>query len=791
MFTPNQHYRRCFISVLILISVLLTNTVNAARQVSAKRECATCHIAWLDDFKRDDVKTLIPYNPRPALKTGRQDVTSSEHMCFSCHDGFVLDSRFVWKKGTHPHPVGVKPPKGMKIRKIKGKTTFPLNDDGKIYCGSCHTAHGVDWNSKDSPIFLRVKNIDSSLCLGCHQEKSTGPKHGNHPLYKLPPGKPTALIAEGAKFTRKGGVICQSCHKPHGSQQKFMLVKTNKKAALCYACHKNKRGVVDSKHDMTAMAPELKNAHDENVTEMGPCSACHIPHGAKGPVLWARTIPAGQDKTAGMCLSCHNDQGPAKDKQVGVHSHPLNRAISKLGIKVDAKGWHSKHPWAQGKLAPKALPLFDKSGERTTDKDGQISCPTCHDPHNWSVRTAATPARDPKKVEGDRNSRFLRIPQGDNSRLCQNCHVDKRPILLSKHNIRLWEQSQVGKAKDKADASVPAAVATTNKDTCGFCHAVHNAKGKLLWARGYGTGSMPVETLCKDCHKEGGLAKDKTLAVYSHPLGKHPDRMKPVNALPLFDRNGKRTDHNGLVDCASCHNPHQWSPSIPKPGGPSTVEQEGDARNSFLRVSAAADSALCATCHQDNALVKGTDHDMRVTAKQAHNADGESVQQSGLCGQCHSVHHPKMPVSLWARNPGTGEDVKEAQCQSCHEVGGVAGNKIPTELHHPHKVTVWSDAVRQQRFPYPIPHTPVFAKDGERARTGFISCPTCHNPHQWDPRKAVAGSGKNVEGDALTSFLRNADSGHILCGDCHGKDGLFRYKYFHGKSSHQPYPLYR
>jgi predicted CXXCH cytochrome family protein len=779
LLTTNQYFRPYLISMLMLLSLMLANIVHAARQVSAKRECATCHIMWLDDFKRDDVKTLIPYNPRPALKTGRQDVTSSERMCFSCHDGFVLDSRFVWKQGTHTHPVGVKPPKGMKIRKINGKTTFPLNDDGKIYCGSCHSAHGVDWNSKDSPIFLRVKNINSSLCLGCHQEKSSGPKHGNHPLYKLPPSKPTELIKAGAKFTRKGGVICQSCHQPHGSAQKFMLVKTNRKAALCYACHKNKRGVVDSKHDMTVMAPGLKNSHGENVTEMGPCSACHVPHGAKGPVLWARSITRGQDKTAGMCLSCHNDQGPAKDKQVGVHSHPLNRAISKLGIRVDAKGWYSQHLWARGKSAPKALPLFDRFGERTR-KNGKISCPTCHDPHNWSTRARSQPSVDPKKLEGDRNSSFLRIAQGDDSRLCQNCHVDKRPIIQSKHNIRLWQQSKK-----------QAAVTNMDKDMCGYCHAVHNAKGDPLWARGYGPGKMPIETLCKDCHQQNGLAQEKVLAASSHPLGKHPQRMQATRKLPLFDHNGKRTNHNGLVDCASCHNPHQWTPSIPKPTGLSTVAQEGDARNSFLRVSAAADSALCATCHQDKALVKGTDHDMRITASMSHNAAGESVKQSGLCGQCHAVHNPLLQVSLWARKPGAGEDIKEQQCRSCHQAGGVASNKVPPELHHPHKVTLWSDAIRQLRYPYPVPHTPVFAQDGHRARTGFLSCPSCHNPHQWDPRKAVAGPGKNVEGDALTSFLRNADSEHILCSDCHGRDGLFRYKYFHAKTSHQPYPLYR
>ena len=769
--------------VVTLLSLLFVSEVQAAREVSAKRECATCHIMWLDDFKREDAKALIAYDPRPVTNSGKQDITSSERMCFSCHDGFVLDSRFMWKQGAHTHPVGVKPPKGMKIRKINGKTTFPLNDDGKIYCGSCHSAHGVNWNSKESPIFLRVKNIDSSLCLGCHNQKSGGPKFGNHPLHKLPPSKPTELIEAGAKFARDGGVICQSCHKPHGGREK-LLVKSNKKAGLCYTCHKNKRGIVDSKHDMTVMAPELKNIQGDDVTEMGPCSACHVPHGGKGPGLWARAIPPGQDKTAGMCLTCHNDKGPARNKLVGTHSHPLNRAISKLGIRVDAKGWHSSHPWAQGKAAPVALPLFDKFGQRT-DKDGEISCVSCHDPHNWSALHTEHPPTDPKKLEGDRNSSFLRIPQGQDSQLCQNCHVDKRPIIQSKHNIRILQPTTT------EAANTPVSATATDKDMCSYCHAVHNAKGDPLWARGRGPGSMPIETLCKDCHQENGLAKDKVIAGYSHPLGKHPKDMQQTHALPLFDKSGKRTDHNGLVDCASCHNPHQWTPQIPNPGKLTKPDKEGDANNSFLRVSAAADAALCATCHPDKALVKGTDHDMRVTAKDAHNAAMQSVQQSGICGQCHAVHNPQMQVSLWARKPGEGEDVKEQQCRSCHREAGVASAKIPPALRHPHKVMAWSSATRQLGNAYSLPDIPVFAKDGTKADAGFISCPSCHNPHQWDPRRAIAGPGKNVEGDALNSFLRNTSSEHILCGDCHGQDALFRYKYFHAKTSRMAYPLFR
>ena len=804
---PVSIFRDCKIStalLLILLSFLFMAQAQAAREVSAKRECATCHIMWLDEFKREDIKSLIPFEPRPVTKSGKQDVSSTERMCFSCHDGFVLDSRFMWKNDAHWHPTGVKPPKDMKIRTVNEKTVFPMNDDGKVYCGTCHSAHGVDWSSKDSTIFLRVKNVDSDLCLGCHEQKSSGPKHGNHPVGKVPAEKPNELIEAGGKFARDGGVICQSCHRPHGGKQKAMLVRSNKKAGLCYTCHKNKRGVVDSKHDMTVMAPELKNIYDEDVTEMGPCSACHVPHGGKGPGLWARPIPEGADKTAAMCTTCHNDQGPAKEKLVGTHSHPLNRDISKLDIQVDNKGWHSKHTWAQGKESPVALPLFDKFGQRTI-KQGEISCPSCHDPHNWSTIVSDTPPPNPKELEGDRNTSFLRIPQGMDSKLCQNCHVDKRPIVQTNHNIQLLKQAQAKpgakqvaksdkdkeKDKEKENDKETDKSKSMDKDICGFCHAVHNAKGATLRDRENGPGESPIETWCKDCHQAEGLAKEKVIKTHSHPLGKHPKGITEKFNLPLFDKNGQRTAHEGLVDCATCHNPHQWTPQVPKPDTLAKPDKEGDGNSSFLRLTASLDAELCATCHQDKALVKGTDHDMRVTGKEARNAAMQLVQQSGICGQCHAVHNAQMQATLWALKPGEGEDVKEQQCRSCHSDFGVASQKIPPALPHPHKVMAWSNATRQLGHAYTLPDTPVFDKEGNKAHAGYISCPSCHNPHQWDPRKAVAGTGKNVEGDALNSFLRNANSAHIVCADCHGKDALFRYKYYHGKVSRKEYPLYR
>lgn len=69
---------------------------------------------------------LISYEPKPVVATGKQDVSSTNEMCFSCHDGFVLDSRSIWKSDKHSHPVGIKPSKKLLFQLQRVKQFFPL-----------------------------------------------------------------------------------------------------------------------------------------------------------------------------------------------------------------------------------------------------------------------------------------------------------------------------------------------------------------------------------------------------------------------------------------------------------------------------------------------------------------------------------------------------------------------------------------------------------------------------------------------------------------------------------------
>ena len=997
---------------LLLLS--MGNAVGSVRDISAKRECAICHIMWLNEFQQEDTTPLVPYDPKPIVDTGKQDVVSTERMCFSCHDGFIMDSRFAWVRKKYFHPVGVEPTEKVQIPTREGRRIFPLNNDGKIYCGTCHSAHGVSWKQKESPVFMRAKNIESSICLACHLERSTGPKEGNHPVYQPIEKIEKELIDFGAKFGVKDGratVICQSCHRVHGARDKkalmtpnensalcghchidryakdraeagvmgthpvnvksdrvkvadevlesggklgakgeiicqtchtphyakydaSILVKRNSKSALCKTCHDDKKMVANTKHDLSLASGDLENIRGQSVKEAGTCSACHVPHGGNSLKMWARPLSKGKDKLAELCFSCHSDGKVAAKKQVGNESHPVGRKLSSLGHKVDLPGYtkdgvqskgggrvtcascHNPHQWnpndptegskpgdpgdasnrflrvandtgdsplcqkchsdkaavigtkhdganmdegASGngvcgtchnvhkgkgprmwarepkagvdavsslcqschnekglgkeklvgnethpvaapiknlgikllngewvvpteknptKRKMKALPLFDGEGERAKKGDLNVTCATCHDPHLWSSDKNLM-NKDPME-EGNGKTSFLRIANRSDGELCANCHVDKLSVVKSKHNIGKFDP------KDKNALGQPAG----QNHVCGNCHVPHNAKGKRLWARTLDKRLAVTEAMCRSCHKKTGVAKDKLVGDHSHPLGVDTRKLagKGEPTLPLYNKKGeqKTAKKRGRVSCPSCHDPHQWDPQDAASNAGSDMEGEGDANNSFLRISAAPNGELCVDCHQVKQWVQGTDHDLSVTAPDAADSKNRQISATGVCGQCHSVHNAAWELRLWARNVGKGQDPQEELCRSCHAAGGIAENKQPVKAVHPENVK----AVAVRRRSHKGAYTPLFDKNGSVANRGVITCPTCHNPHQWSPVREAKGSGKNLEGNARSSFLRNR-SEMSLCSTCHGLDALFRYKYYHGESSRTKHDLYR
>lgn len=993
----------------------VSREAGGAREVAAKRECATCHITWITDFKRADETPLVPYEPMPVVDSGRQDAASTERMCFSCHDGFVRDSRSLWKNRGHSHPVGVRPSSRIKTPAIEGKPVFPLNEDGKVYCGTCHTAHSVAWGPGEKSVFLRARNTDSSLCIACHLDASTGPKEGHHPVFKTPRevaaslrdaggrlgeggiviceschrshGAPEAgmlavrndrsqlcgachadldakdrvgaarsgthpvnfplsgdgladdLRARGGRLGHGGELVCQTCHKPHGGQPGAgILVMKNDDSALCQTCHGKERRIAGGKHDLAASAADRKNVRAQPAGRAGVCSACHLPHGGQGPKMWAREVAREEEPMAALCLSCHGQGESGSAKSVGPHSHPVGREMKKEvlpaglplftreGIKaalpsqgtVTCATCHDPHQWdpadagrvpavkeegnglnsflrkpngrdmslcrdcheekwdyrgtkhdmalaapgdrnARGETAMEAgpcgpchevhngkgprmwareplrgvdpvsstclschnpegvarksligkhthpvgvalgrtgnglssegpaaraekgaispLPLHDAQG-RPSRHGGNVTCGTCHDPHRWapSPGTGGQVQKDPLEAKGDGRSSFLRMTADGEEGLCLACHGDKKAVASSRH-----DPAASGSSEKNARGQTAA-----ESGLCGACHFAHNGRAARMWAREPGPGQGPLEGLCTGCHRAGGMAEGKIAGTKSHPMAADPGGLAGRASLPFYDAGGRRSRDGGRMECGTCHDPHRWDPASRGNAALVGKEVDGDARNSFLRLPAAPVPVLCNDCHKEKGWVRGTDHDLNVTGPRSVNGHGKTVEQSGVCGQCHAPHGALSLLSLWARIPGEGADGMEKLCRSCHDAGQAAGNKAPLKLRHPDTIKALRRDERVSRGGL----LPLFSRDGSRNPAGLITCPTCHDPHRWSPFKEGEGPGRNDEGDARTSFLRGM-SDFSICTDCHGLEGLFRYKYFHGETSRRKHPLYQ
>lgn len=764
----------------LLVSLSVCSNALALQGQSPNRECATCHIMWLLAFKRQDVTALIPFDPLPRTASGKEDVVATERMCISCHDGFVLDSRWLWKNRENSHPVGQKPSPLTVIPTSEGKEIFPLNEDGNVYCGTCHSAHGIDWSEQETTIFLRMENFDSKMCIACHFEHSTGIDDGNHPINQVLEKIPASLKGVGAKFSDSNQVICQSCHRVHGAPGDNLTVLDNRESALCVSCHESKGNVMVNKHNLAVTSPQSRNLNNHFPAETGPCSACHLPHNARGPRLWARSVGVSNgDFLSSACLGCHNDRGSAENKPVGTHSHPINIPLERVGISATSDGWTRE---SDASLI-KPLPLFDKQGNPATE-GGNVTCLTCHDPHLWK-QTEATGQKisrtdeEIRTTEGDGSSSFLRIANDHESAACTYCHTDKATVIKSDHDLN----------QTSPDSRNAAGMLVSQSGTCSACHLPHNGRGPVMWAREKTEGTG-VEPQCLSCHNKNGPAAEKTTGQNSHPLHVDLTGIDAQPNLPLYGDDGVRDDVNGLVDCTTCHNPHQWDPTQSGRLTESTKHVEGDGNTSFLRMrtsSRSEDSHLCAECHRQQASVFDTDHDLAVTAPEALNNNQQTTSQSGPCGQCHSVHNAVESHRLWTKELSAGQDVPEQLCRGCHIEGGIAEAKVPDELSHPPRMvpnrvelhrSVLFGKDNEERA-----NTPVFDQQGNEVEIGTITCLTCHNPHQWSPTNPGKGTGENLEGDTTTSFLRNPSTENFLCRDCHGEDSLFRYKYYHWSKS--------
>ena len=183
-------------------------------------------------------------------------------------------------------------------------------------------------------LFFRIKEANSKAkekCLKCHPELKQKIQSLHFKNYK-----------------------CISCHNPHTSKLKFLLL--NPPQILCLSCHKKekeaslervhtpfKKGECLKCHDPhknILLAPEKElcfkchkaAAFEKKVVHQpvknGKCTKCHFPHASSNEFLLAmpnkslasKSFPSGPNK---LCLNCHPLNKKLRE------SHPQIKNLSK------------------------------------------------------------------------------------------------------------------------------------------------------------------------------------------------------------------------------------------------------------------------------------------------------------------------------------------------------------------------------------------------------------------------------------------------------------------------------
>ena len=543
---------------------------------------------------------------------------------------------------------------------------------------------------------------------------------------------------------------CLQCHLswfPGYEPQQVSSVLPVAEERMCMSCHHG--AVVESRHRLARgrqhptlhllrdgePAGDVRRYEQDEVPAEYPlagdrrlyCGSCHTPHDrpeggkARGEGRrnpWLRT--ANPDST--FCIACHaSRQTTAQDKvdeQTKVWNHPL-------GIVMKAPPEADREGYAQREELQKGLPAsLAARGARLGSKD-QLICQTCHQLHGGEGAS-------------------LLVDGMEAARLCVSCHQsqhsrdEKQARRKGIHpvDLKLEKEVELGGRKIK-------------RLDCLACHRVHDAQPETaLLPRG-----KDAHSLCQSCHGRQN-AKDKEEAGKK---GIHPVNTKLEETVELA---GRKLEH---LDCRSCHSVHEGVKNTP-----ALVEEYRNGK-------------LCQACHENQARVADTDHDLRKQPRGRKNRLKEAYAEAGLCGACHTLHRGEKAFPFLFAGPAYSPDsasdmlARDRLCMACHHEDNEVDAKPVKDYTHP-----WKDLVLRSDPKV----MPLLNEQGEVAEFGRIACITCHEPHVWHPGKKAPENPRkddkgNEEGTVFSSFLRRKSAGNSFCVSCHGREAKYKYKYYH------------
>ncbi len=416
-------------------------------------ECTECH-----EHKPDR-----NYDTRETVDFKGGDIITT---CYGCHD-----------KQANLHPAGVVP-------SMKTPDHLPLDIEGKITCATCHNMH--------------LKTVGNYILRGFTKEE------GN--LYEW--RTDLCFDCHGENFNEKNPhrlqLEKQSCNFCHSSKptekDTAQTVQLRKDIILiCSFCHNNVRKKNHPLNvDPTIKVPkELPRDASGRIT----CGTCHNPHGTARTIHFLREayimsleekkyVKPHYDKD--KCTACHITR-PSPDDTVETVDFRYNGNFIALcnschGLDADIHPVNIKPPPTM--TVPPELPL---------DKDGKLTCVTCHEPQGVKPGT-----------------KLLRGKYKKRNDLCFRCHDREEFNRMNPH-----------KDQERQRKCMYCHIVPPDRDIDDHESILTNIKGTIIM-------------LCIRCH----------------PDKPHPSNFNHLVRQTMIVPKQFPLDQEGGITCTTCHNPH-------------------------------------------------------------------------------------------------------------------------------------------------------------------------------------------------------------------------------------------
>lgn len=376
--------------------------------------------------------------------------------------------------------------------------------------------------------------------------------------------------------------------------KKLFLIVLLSSLLLHWGASSHGATILNSKHNLSISGTGTIKATNQSRV----CIFCHTPHNAHPdiPYLWNRSeqttnyIPyhsstmfasVGQPTGASkLCLSCHDGtialgavlSQPEEIQFLGGIRQLPPFAEANLGTDLSDDhpvSFNYESSTDEGNF--ELVPGESLIREVQLDKNGQLQCTACHDPHD------------------DTWGNFL-VMSNQFSQLCTNCHI-KNGWANSIHAL-----STAGWNGGGTDPWPNTEYRTVAENGCENCHRPHSAgRHQRLLKREF------EEDNCIICHNSNVATKNieaQLAKPYLHPV----QQQSGVHDAAEDFITGTVEHH---VECEDCHNPHQVNSSVgraPMVSGKNSGVLGIDIGGQQLE-SAQNLYEICFKCHADNNVI--------------------------------------------------------------------------------------------------------------------------------------------------------------------------------------------